>query len=99
MALKRARHLALLPFTAEHIRITGVVIREPGSGMRGPRPPRFTEGEQPAAGQPTGEQPTEAAATEEAAATPATVESAPAERTPAEQPDAAAEAAAAPAQA
>lgn len=40
LALKRARHLALLPFTAEHIRVTGVLVREPGSGMRGPRPPR-----------------------------------------------------------
>jgi small subunit ribosomal protein S18 len=39
-ALKRARHLALLPFTAEHIRITGVLIREPGASVRGPRPPR-----------------------------------------------------------
>ena len=40
VALKRARHLALLPYTAEHIRVTGVVIREPGSGPRGPRGPR-----------------------------------------------------------
>jgi hypothetical protein len=24
MALKRARHLALLPYTAEHIRVSGV---------------------------------------------------------------------------
>src|SRR5918911_3119145 len=39
-ALKRARHLALLPFTAEHIRITGVLVREPGSAPRGARPPR-----------------------------------------------------------
>ena len=31
VALKRARQLALLPFTAEHIRITGVVVREPGT--------------------------------------------------------------------
>src|SRR5437879_8003409 len=39
VALKRARQLALLPFTAEHIRITGVVVREPGTppcrGRRG----------------------------------------------------------------
>jgi small subunit ribosomal protein S18 len=27
IALKRARHLALLPFTAEHIRISGVQLR------------------------------------------------------------------------
>src|SRR5215216_4303327 len=42
VALKRARQLALLPFTAEHIRVTGVVVREPGAppfrGTRGPRP-------------------------------------------------------------
>jgi small subunit ribosomal protein S18 len=41
VALKRARQLALLPFTAEHIRVTGVLVREPGAppfrGMR-PRP-------------------------------------------------------------
>jgi small subunit ribosomal protein S18 len=45
VALKRARGLALLPFTAEHIRVTGVPVREPGAppwrGSRGPRP---TEG-------------------------------------------------------
>jgi small subunit ribosomal protein S18 len=43
VALKRARQLALLPFTAEHIRITGMLLREPGTppwrGTRGPRPP------------------------------------------------------------
>jgi len=50
VALKNARLLALLPFTAEHIRITGVPAREPGAGMRGPRPPRFAEaGEAPEA--------------------------------------------------
>src|SRR5438067_8967962 len=42
VALKRARQLALLPFTAEHIRVTGVLVREPGAppfrGARGPRP-------------------------------------------------------------
>ena len=43
-ALKRARQLAMLPFTAEHIRITGVLVREPGaSPFRGPRGPRPTE--------------------------------------------------------
>src|ERR1051326_3391670 len=31
VALKRARQLALLPFTAEHIRVTGVLVREPGT--------------------------------------------------------------------
>src|ERR1700716_2939062 len=42
VALKRARQLAMLPFTAEHIRITGVLVREPGAapfrGSRGARP-------------------------------------------------------------
>jgi small subunit ribosomal protein S18 len=38
IALKRARHLALLPYTAEHIRITGVMLHEPGSAQR---PTRF----------------------------------------------------------
>lgn len=46
VALKRARHLALLPFTAEHIRITGVLVREPGAGpFRGSRGPRRDEPE------------------------------------------------------
>jgi small subunit ribosomal protein S18 len=31
VALKRARELAMLPFTAEHIRVTGVLVREPGA--------------------------------------------------------------------
>ena len=48
VALKRARHLALLPFTAEHIRVTGVPVREPGSSFRGPRP-RPGEGLEPGA--------------------------------------------------
>ncbi|HEV7665802.1 MAG TPA: 30S ribosomal protein S18 [Chloroflexota bacterium] len=46
VALKRARQLALLPFTAEHIRITGVLVREPGAGpFRGSRGPRRDEPE------------------------------------------------------
>ena len=46
VALKRARQLALLPFTAEHIRVTGVPAREPGAApFRGPRGPRPMEGE------------------------------------------------------
>jgi small subunit ribosomal protein S18 len=48
VALKRARQLALLPFTAEHIRVTGVLVREPGTppfrGAR-PRPPEVEGGE------------------------------------------------------
>src|SRR5436853_5358738 len=39
VALKRARQLAMLPFTAEHIRVTGVLVREPGAPpFRGGRP-------------------------------------------------------------
>jgi len=53
VALKRARQLALLPFTAEHIRVTGVLVREPGAPpFRGSRPrPADLDGasEQPAA--------------------------------------------------
>jgi small subunit ribosomal protein S18 len=52
VALKRARQLALLPFTAEHIRVTGVLVREPGSppfrGAR-PRPPEAEGAEAPVA--------------------------------------------------
>jgi small subunit ribosomal protein S18 len=46
VALKRARQLALLPFTAEHIRVTGVLVREPGTPpFRGARPrPQELEG-------------------------------------------------------
>src|SRR5205814_8840053 len=53
VALKRARQLALLPFTAEHIRVTGVVVREPGAppfrGAR-PRPPEYDGTAEPADG-------------------------------------------------
>jgi small subunit ribosomal protein S18 len=68
-ALKRARQLALLPFTAEHIRVTGVLVREPGTPpFRGARPrPQETEG--------TPEQTTATAAVETATAT--TTEAAP----------------------
>ena len=46
VALKRARQLAMLPFTAEHIRVTGVLVREPGAPpFRGPRGPRPVDGE------------------------------------------------------
>src|SRR5947209_2331737 len=54
VALKRARQLAMLPFTAEHIRITGVLVREPGAapfrGSRGPRPIEPEGAEDPEAG-------------------------------------------------
>jgi small subunit ribosomal protein S18 len=46
IALKRARQLAMLPFTAEHIRVTGVLVREPGAPpFRGARAPRPVDGE------------------------------------------------------
>src|SRR3982751_6293680 len=52
VALKRARELAMLPFTAEHIRVTGVLVREPGAppfrGARGPRPPDGEAAPEPA---------------------------------------------------
>lgn len=52
LALKRARQLALLPYTAEHIRITGILIREPRPDMRLQRPrptaDSGSEGEAPA---------------------------------------------------
>lgn len=69
VALKRARQLAMLPFTAEHIRITGVLVREPGAGpFRGSRGPRREESEPTAA--PTAE-PAATAPAEPAAAAPA----------------------------
>jgi len=57
VALKRARQLALLPFTAEHIRVTGVLVREPGAPpFRGTRPrPPEVDGEPPAAEAPAPE--------------------------------------------
>src|SRR6195256_919789 len=80
VALKRPRHLAMLPFTAEHIRITGVLLREPGAapfrGSRGPRPiepestdapDRAVDAEAPADGQAAAE-----AVTAPAAEVPAT---------------------------
>ena len=68
IALKRARHLALLPYTAEHIRITGVLVREPGAAPRPMRPgrPAPEEPETPAEPVPV------AAASPEQEATPAT---------------------------
>src|SRR5437773_348456 len=53
VALKRARQLAMLPFTAEHIRVTGVLLREPGAApFRGSRGPRPIEPDAPAADAP-----------------------------------------------
>jgi small subunit ribosomal protein S18 len=78
-ALKRARHLALLPFTAEHIRVTGVSVREPGSSFRGPRP-RPGDGLEPGA---------EAPAEGEAAGAAPVAEPAPVGATPAAEAQAA----------
>ncbi len=61
VALKRARHVALLPYTAEHIRISGMVLRSPDDRRPSDRGPRFPRPDQaPAAPAP------EAAATAEA---------------------------------
>ena len=35
VALKRARHVALMPYTAEHIRLSGMVMRSPDDRRRG----------------------------------------------------------------
>jgi small subunit ribosomal protein S18 len=82
VALKRARHLALLPFTAEHIRVTGVPVREPGSTFRGPRPRAEgfepgVEGEAPAAEAPAAEAPAAEAPAGEAQAVPEGVHTSP----------------------
>jgi small subunit ribosomal protein S18 len=98
VALKRARQLALLPFTAEHIRVTGVLVREPGAPpFRGARPrPAELEGgaegaapegaaEVPADGQtpaPSTEVPEAAAKAPEAEAGPKANESEAAARAP-----------------
>src|SRR3954449_2209455 len=41
VALKRARHVALLPYTAEHIRLSGMVLRSPDDRRPSDRGPRF----------------------------------------------------------
>src|SRR5262249_26609511 len=77
VALKRARQLALLPFTAEHIRVTGVLVREPGvPPFRGSRPrPQETDGAAPTEG--AAAAPTEASADGQAAAAPSDGQTAP----------------------
>lgn len=108
VALKRARHLALLPYTAEHIRITGVVMRDPSAGPRGPRGPRpltdaaetpdgvVAEAPQSAEGV---ESPVDGAAPTPAEAAPPVENAAPAPAEPVSEADAAPEKAAAPASA
>jgi small subunit ribosomal protein S18 len=86
VALKRARQLALLPFTAEHIRVTGVLVREPGAPpFRGARPrPADVDGTAPAEPSPNGAEaappdaPAQAAAAPEAPAAAAVAAEAPA---------------------
>ena len=56
VALKRARHVALMPYTAEHIRLSGMVMRSPDDRRRDDRGPRggfarpAPDGPRPAAG-------------------------------------------------
>ena len=51
-ALKRARHVALLPFTAEHIRLSGMVLRSPDDRRRDDRGPRRDMAPRPPEGVP-----------------------------------------------
>jgi small subunit ribosomal protein S18 len=98
VALKRARHVALLPYTAEHIRLSGMVLRSPEDRRqfdRGPRPPvapvaapasenGAAAGEEAAAsGAPAEVAATEAPASEPIVEAVPTAESAPAETAPA----------------
>ena len=46
VSLKRARHVALLPYTAEHIRLSGMVLRSPDDRRPSDRGPRFQRPEQ-----------------------------------------------------
>lgn len=74
VALKRARHVALLPYTAEHIRLSGMVLRSPDDRRPSDRGPRFQRPgqEAPAAAAPAadGAAPAAAPAEGEAAAAP-----------------------------
>jgi small subunit ribosomal protein S18 len=46
VSLKRARHVALLPYTAEHIRLSGMVLRSPDDRRPSDRGPRFQRPDQ-----------------------------------------------------
>ena len=65
VALKRARHVALLPYTAEHIRISGMILRSPDDRRPSDRGGRYPRPDQAAAAVATadGAQAPEAAAT------------------------------------
>lgn len=52
VALKRARHVALLPYTAEHIRISGMVLRSPDDRRPSDRGGRFLRPDQAPAAAP-----------------------------------------------
>ena len=64
VSLKRARHVALLPYTAEHIRLSGMVLRSPDDRRPSDRGPRFPRPDQAPA-------PAPAAAPADGAAAPA----------------------------
>ena len=49
VALKRARHVALLPYTTEHIRLSGMTMRSPEDRRRDDRGPRGPMGPRPVA--------------------------------------------------
>ena len=49
VSLKRARHVALLPYTAEHIRLSGMIMRSPDDRRRDDRGPRPSIAPPPAA--------------------------------------------------
>jgi small subunit ribosomal protein S18 len=87
VALKRARQLAMLPFTAEHIRITGVLVREPGAapfrGSRGPRPIEPEAAEAADGGAPSEAPAAEQAPAVEAAAAPTSTTNGAVEEVPA----------------
>jgi len=73
VALKRARHVALLPYTAEHIRMSGMVLRSPEDrrgGDRGPRmhAPAAVAAQAPADGAAATAAPTDGAAAPDGAA-------------------------------
>lgn len=81
VALKRARHVALLPYTAEHIRMSGMVLRSPEDRRGGDRGPRMhAPAAAPAA--PTDGAATNGAATNGTATAPATEAAPTAQATP-----------------
>lgn len=80
VALKRARHVALLPYTAEHIRLSGMVLRSPEDRRPSDRGPRFQRPDQ-AAPAPAAAPAAEGAAAPDGQATPAAAPSTDGEQT------------------